>query len=780
MDLINNVDNTDTRVNNNNNEKYDDINNLFKTIVEKDEKIIELYELIASKNKEIKTLNNNLELKNMQIADMINQLHSKDITIAVLENKFPEKLSRYSKRVIKKIYRVIFKKEALFNKNKAVEKYKIPSYPTSKKGVLKVYNQINIPKQDNVLVTIIIPVYNCSSYTLGCLKSIERTCKDIPLQVIIADDNSTDSTKYLEDNGAIQVIHNKENMRFLKNCNNAAKSAKGQYIVFLNNDTIVKDNWLQSLLSLIESDNNIGMVGSKLIYPNGKLQEAGGILWRDGSAWNYGNGQDPSLPEFNYVKESDYISGASIMIRSDIWEKLGGFDERFAPAYYEDTDIAFAIRKLGYKVMYQPKSEVVHFEGVSNGTDTSSGQKAYQVENQKKFFEKWKDVLQAEHFANGENVIIAKDRARNKKRILVVDHYVPNFDKDAGGKCTYFYTRLFTRLGMKVFFIGDNFACPQPYTEVFEQMGVEVLYGSRYQANINAWLIENSKYFDYVYLNRPHISEKYIDIIKNNSNAKIIYFGHDLHSLREKREYEISKDPKLLESSNKWKIIEHKLFTSSDVIYVVGSYEQQVLLNEYSDKPIRNIPVYFYDDVLSEPISNFSERKDLLFVGGFNHKPNVDAVLWFAKEIFPSILKKYPDMKWYVVGSNPPKSVTELASENIIVTGFISDEELTEMYRKCKIVVVPLRYGAGVKGKVVEAAYNLLPIVTTSIGAEGLSLEEGALTVADTEAEIINKVCELYDNDEKLSEISANCKRFIQNHFTEKTARDIVLQDITL
>ena len=154
--------------------------------------------------------------------------------------------------------------------------------------------------------------------------------------------------------------------------------------------------------------------------------------------------------------------------------------------------------------------------------------------------------------------------------------------------------------------------------------------------------------------------------------------------------------------------------------------------------------------------------------------------MWFAKEIFPSILKKYPDMKWYVVGSNPPKSVTELASENIIVTGFISDEELTEMYRKCKIVVVPLRYGAGVKGKVVEAAYNLLPIVTTSIGAEGLSLEEGALTVADTEAEIINKVCELYDNDEKLSEISANCKRFIQNHFTEKTARDIVLQDITL
>lgn len=755
-------------------------NDLIKSNQEKDQKIIELYDQIMIKHKEIIDLNKKIENKNVQLLDMLNVSHTKDVKIAVLENKFVERSKRLIKRIIKKIYRVIFKKEKLITEHKKIQKYTMHKYPESKNGLLNVYNSIKIPKSENILVSIVIPVYNCSSFTIGCLKSIEKTCNNMPIEILIADDNSTDSTKYLNDNGAIRIIRNSSNLRFLKNCNNAAKHANGKYIVFLNNDTIVTENWLQSLVELIESDDSIGMVGSKFIYPNGKLQEAGGILWRDGSAWNYGNGQDSSKSEFNYVKEADYISGASILLRTDLWKALGGFDENFAPAYYEDTDLAFSVRKAGYKVMYQPKSVVVHFEGASNGTDTNSGQKSYQVINAKKFYEKWKDVLFEENFQNGENLILAKDRSKRKKRMLVIDHYVPNFDKDAGGKCTYFYTKLFTKLGMKVTFIGDNFACPQPYTNVFQQMGVEVLYGTQYQNSIMTWLTQNAHYFDYVYLNRPHISEKYIDVIKCNSEAKIIYFGHDLHSLREMRQYEISKDPVLLRSAQKWKIIEDRLFNLSDVIYVVGSYEQKILSSQYSDKPIRNIPVYFYDEVPSESIKDFDFRKDLLFVGGFNHKPNIDAVLWFAQNIFPKILVKYPKLKWYVVGSNPPKEVLNLASSNIIVTGFISDEELTNMYKKCKIVVVPLRYGAGVKGKVVEAAYNLLPIVTTSIGAEGLSLSEGALNVADSEEEIEKAICDLYENNVELEKMSQNCKQFIINHFTEKTALDIVLQDIVL
>ena len=230
------------------------------------------------------------------------------------------------------------------------------------------YRKINFLIQKEPIVSIIIPVYNQFEYTYNCLRSIsERTGNEIPYELIIADDCSKDQTMDMEKVAiGITVIHNKKNLRFLKNCNNAARYARGRYILFLNNDTQVQNDWLKSLVNLIESDDEIGMVGSKLLYPDGSLQEAGGIVWKDASAWNYGNRKNPSLPEFNYVKEVDYISGASIMIRKSLWNMIGGFDERFCPAYCEDSDLAFEVRKHGSKVMYQPASVVVHFEGKSN------------------------------------------------------------------------------------------------------------------------------------------------------------------------------------------------------------------------------------------------------------------------------------------------------------------------------------------------------------------------------------------------------------------------------
>ncbi len=642
------------------------------------------------------------------------------------------------------------------------------------------YAPFRVPVSNHPTVSIIIPVYNQFHYTYACLKSIAQNSGDVAYETLIADDCSTDLTEQIgEIISGVRVVRTKENLRFLRNCNHAAKKAKGKYFLFLNNDTQVQENWLQPLVDLMEKDEKNGMVGSKLIYPDGKLQEAGGIVWKDASAWNYGHLDDPTKPEYMYVKEADYISGAAIMIRAELWRKLGGFDELFAPAYYEDTDLAFAVRKAGYKVLFQPASVVIHFEGVSNGTDTSSGLKAYQVENQKKFYEKWKSVLEAEQDPNGENVFKAKDRSQRKKHLLVVDHYVPHYDKDAGGRCTYMYLKLFVKMGFKVTFIGDNFFRHEPYTTELNQMGIEVMCGNYYYANWQGWLKENGKAFDYIYLQRPHIAIKYIDLVKQYSNAKVIYFAHDLHHIREKREYEITGDPKLLKSAEEWKEKEYKLFGAADVGHVVGSYEQEVMEKVFPGKPIRNIPLYVYEKLPENIEKNFSRRKDLLYVGGFNHHPNVDAVIWFAKEIFPKILEKYPDMIWHVVGGHTTKEVDDLASEHIILHGFISDEELEKMYRTCRIAVVPLRYGAGVKGKVIEASYYQIPLVTTPIGAEGISMAEKSMIVEEDADRMAQIICDLYENPKRLKELSDNSAELIRNHYMLSEAERIIRLDFT-
>lgn len=258
----------------------------------------------------------------------------------------------------------------------------------------------------NPLVSILIPVYNQFSYTYNCLQSIKKYAGDIAYEIIIGDDNSTDLTRELEKVvKGVMVIHHEKNLQFLMNCNRISREASGKYLVFLNNDTQVQKNWLKTLVDLMEKEENIGLAGSKLIYSNGLVQEAGGIVWKDAAVLQYGNNRQPGEEELNDIRETDYISGASIIIRRKLWEEIGGFDRRFAPAYYEDVDLAFQVKEKGYKVVYQPESEVIHFEGVTeNGTDEQGREKKQEKieENRIVFYNKWKEKLQNQHFSVNE------------------------------------------------------------------------------------------------------------------------------------------------------------------------------------------------------------------------------------------------------------------------------------------------------------------------------------------------------------------------------------------
>ena len=641
---------------------------------------------------------------------------------------------------------------------------------------IKIYK---IKKYDKPLVSIIIPVYNKFKYTFKCIISILNNIDTISYEIIIADDMSTDLTKYIKyffKN--IIVSKNKGYRGFIMNCNKASLLANGKYIHFLNNDIIVQERWLTNLVELIESSEKIGMVGSKLINQNNILQEAGGIIWRDGNGYNYGRGNNPKLPEYNYVKEVDYISGCSILIKKSLWKEIGGFDERYIPAYYEDTDLAFEVRKHGYKVMYQPKSEVIHFEGISNGKSLKSGLKKYQLNNRWKFVKKWDTLLQQQF--TPINLFNARDRNFNKKRIIVFDSNIPYFDQNAGNRCTFMYLQIFQQIGFFVTFVSDEFENYNKYIAILEQKGIEVIYKSSYMQNIDEWLKNNLKYFNFVFLQRPNIALKYIDFIKEYFYGKILYFAHDLAYNRLFREYKITGKEEFLKDSKFWKKNEMEIINKSDVCYVVGNYEEELLKKKFKNKPIRNIPIYIYEKFLSNVEKDFSRRKDLIFVGNFKHRPNIDAILWFYREIYPYIIKKYPNIILHIVGSPIFKEIKEIESTNIKLYGFLDDKDLKFLYQKCRIAIAPLRFGAGVKGKIIEAAYNQIPMITTSIGAEGLDKSIGSFLVEDDALKMSKLICSIYNNYNKLKEISDSGIKLIKKYYTPEIAKDILLKDIKL
>lgn len=633
------------------------------------------------------------------------------------------------------------------------------------------------------LLSIVVPVHGKWAYTRACLASIEAHRPAVGFEVLVVDDASPDRTAELvAASPGVRLVRTEHNVGFVGACNLGASHSHGAYLLFLNNDTEVRPGALDALVDAADSDDRIGLVGAMLVYPDGRLQESGGIVWADGSGWNYGRGHDAHAPEFAVRRDVDYCSGAAILVRRELFEAVGGFDQRYAPAYYEDTDLAFAIRATGHRSIVEPRAVVVHHEGVSHGTNVTGGVKRFQEINRAQFVDKWAASLTG-HLpaASALNVWLARQRGPAGHRgglVLVADHQIPTPDRDSGSLRMHRLLHQLVELGERVAFFPCNGALPQPYTAELQRHGITVIADA---AGQDTFLREAGAALRLAVLSRPQVGWKLLEDLRMLAPRCLVsYDTVDVHFLRLQRQAELAASTgdeagatALAGKAAASRELELGLVRAADLTLVVSEHEQALLRGLVPEADVR---------VLSNvhlPTSGGPGprgRAGLLFVGSFDHLPNRDAVVWMAREVLPLVHHRHPGTVLHLVGSNPSSDVLELASDTVEVHGWVAD--LASMHQRCRLSVAPLRFGAGVKGKVGESMAAGLPTVCTPVAVEGMGLAHGehVLVAADATG-FANQVMTLLEDDALWHTLSEAGASAITDRFGPAVAR-AALQDL--
>lgn len=631
----------------------------------------------------------------------------------------------------------------------------------------------------NPEVSIIIPIYNNVRLTLECIKSIRNYDIKRSYEIIIVDDASADLTeKIISTLPGVKYIRNGENLGFIRSCNKGSLEAAGNYLLFLNNDTVVRANWLEALVGTFEEHDSVGLVGSKLIFPNGRLQEAGGIIWRNASAWNWHRNRNPSHPASNYVRDVDYVTGASMMIPRTLFEQLGRFDERYQHSYYEDTDLAMAVRKAGYRVLYQPLSVVVHHEGASSGNDLTKGAKRYQSINQRIFHQKWREQLK-HHFEPPQR---AADRLA-RGHILIVDEVTPMPDHDSGSIDMYNIIKILVKLGYRVHFIpNSNFSHNKKYTEDLQNMGVECIFYPFY-TDINAFLSERGDSFDIILISRITVARNVIDLLKDHCpSAKLIFYTVDLHFLRSQREAELSNDPEKVLIAQQTREAELRVIDAVDIAIVLSETEKQVLM-QLGKSNIRVIPLIRDFDELGS-MGRFEHRKDVLFIGGYDHDPNIDAVEILVHSLWPAVRKmaaarNLPPITLHIYGSKMPPRFHDFECTDVRVHGYV--EDLSTAFEKIRLSVAPLRYGAGLKGKLATSFGFGVPVIGSPVAFEGVHLQSTSNLCVSTEnpEEFAELLVDLYDDETRWNALSREVREYSLAHYSFSKSQALIAEVIS-
>ncbi|MAM12766.1 MAG: hypothetical protein CML23_20420 [Rhizobiaceae bacterium] len=615
---------------------------------------------------------------------------------------------------------------------------------------LETDKRIELPSTEKPLVSIVVVLFNSAELTYPFLLSL-RQAMTVPAEVIIVDNASTDRTRELLSrvDGA-KIVLNDENEHFLRGSRRGAALAQGEFLLLVNNDTVLPSDCLEIATANFE-DPGTGVVGAKIILPDGSLQEAGSVIWSDGTCVGYGRGQNPNSPAFQFRREVHYCSGAFMMLRRSLYLELGGFDERYAPAYYEETDLCMKIRAAGYKVIYDPRIAIEHYEF---GSATVRQQAIDLQERNHKFFLAQHATALKNHPSHEIGPRAALDSLR-KKRVLMIDDRVPYRNLGAGYPRARDLVKAVSALGWDVTFYPLYFP-GLDVDEFWSDFGPDIEVAAELgEPGLSGFLRERAEEFDAVFVSRPGNMARVQEVCGRAflSRLKLIYDAEALFVEREKIRRALFENP--FEEKDYRAAYEQEigLMKGASAVVTVCEREKKLISSRVS-APIQVIG-HMVDAKPST--ASFEERSDLLFVGALDGtreaSPNVDSLVWFVEEVMPLLDQKLgTDWKLNVAGRVQSEDLERIASERVRLLGMVPD--LSHVYNENRVFIAPTRFAAGIPAKVHEAASFGLPVVATDLIASQVGfIPDSEILAASTAKDFADKCVSLYTGKEVWSHI---------------------------
>ena len=632
---------------------------------------------------------------------------------------------------------------------------------------------LHLPLSPEPLVSVVIPVHNQYAVTRRCLAALAYAPTRIPFEVIVVDDGSTDATRTALEREApgIQVVRHDFARGFNQACCSGVAIASGRYAVLLNNDTEPCAQWLEELLAPFELWPDTGLVGAQLLQPNGRLQEAGCIVWGDGSPWNYGRDRNPHEPAYAYSRQVDYVSGAAMMVSTSLWKQLGGFSPEFSPAYYEDTDFAFKVRAAGYSVRYTPLARVIHHEGLSNGSDPAKaeGLKKYQAIHEPLFKTKWAHAFTGSSELTPQAAETIKDRGISG-RILFIDHDTPRPDRDAGSHAALVELQLVQQLGYKVTFFPANLAWLDHYTSDLQRRGVEVIHAP-FSLNLGQFLEERGEEFDAVYLTRYSVAANALPLLQRHApRAKSLFCNADLHHLRELRaaraeQLQADALEQALAAVAQVRDQELEVMAQVDLTLSYSAVERGVI--EAASLGACATAACPWVQECPDEVAPLQGRAGLAFLGSYGHPPNRDAVSHWLQELWPELREQFPQLQLHLYGSGLNRELAQSwgATAGVVIEGWVQDP--AEVYNRHRLAIAPLRSGAGLKGKVIAAAGHGLPQLLSPLAAEATGLRHGQEAwIATSHQAWLDGANQLLSDDGYWQAMASSAQAYVREHYS--------------